>query len=54
MGVGLEIFKEKAGIISKDPVWVAIQSDYLYIAPTLFRLLWLLITEWKNDRHLIG
>lgn len=48
------IFKEKAGVISEKPVWVAIHDAYLYTNDTIIGLIWVLITEWKNDRHLVG
>lgn len=50
----MQIFKEKRGIISQNRVWVAIDNQYLYTADTLRKLLWLLITDWKHDRHLAG
>ena len=50
----MTIFKEKAGVISKDPVWVCIDSGYLYTAPTLFKLIVILVTEWRNDKHMVG
>ena len=48
------IFREKAGVISSDPCWVCISTGYLYTASTLSGLLWILLTEWKDDRHLVG
>lgn len=52
----MKIFKEKPGVISEGPCWVAVPKscDYLYIEDTLLKLLWTLITEWKHDRHLAG
>jgi hypothetical protein len=48
------IKKEQAGVISEGPCWVAIGGGYLYIADTLLGLFWMVLTEWKNDRHLAG
>jgi len=48
----MKIWKEKAGVISPIEVWCAYHSGYLYIEDTLPRLIWLMITEWNNDRHL--
>ena len=50
----MKIFKEKAGVFSLDPVWVCFESHYMYDADTLITLIWLIITEWRHDRHLIG
>lgn len=35
----MKIFKEKAGIISENEVWVCIHNCYLYIADTLEKLI---------------
>lgn len=48
------IFKQKAGVISKKDCWVCFHSCYMYIADTLMELIWVIITEWKQDRHLVG
>ena len=48
------IFKEKAGVISRDPIWVIFYSCYMYTADTLLGVLWLFITEFKHERHMIG
>jgi hypothetical protein len=50
----MKIFKEKPGVISVKHCWVAIGGGYMYIEDTLLGLIWLLITEWKHDRHLVG
>ena len=50
----MKIFKEKAGVISKGPVWVVINKGYLYIHDTLIGVMWLMITEWEHDKHLVG
>lgn len=46
------IFKEKAGVISKDPCWVAFVGAYMYTADTLFGLLRVMVKEWKLDKNL--
>jgi hypothetical protein len=49
----LNIYKEKAGVISKDPVWICIDSKgYLYTGFTLFRLMMEIMFEWRDDRHI--
>ena len=53
-GAGMTIFKEKAGVISKEPVWVCIHEEYMYLADTFWELLHILGTEWEHDKHLVG
>lgn len=49
------VFKEKPGVISKESCWVMIDNHgYIYIHGTLLGLLKEVITEWKNDKHLVG
>ena len=48
------IFKEKAGVISAESVWVAIIGDYMYISKTFLSLLRTIIKEWKSDSNLVG
>jgi len=48
----MKIYKEKSGVISKEPVWVCIQNRYLYTHNTLIGLLWTIITEYQEDKHL--
>lgn len=50
----VKIFKEKAGIISKEPVWVCCWSEHMYIEDTLLKLFFLMIKEWKSDKHIVG
>lgn len=50
----MKIFKEKAGVISEEPIWVCIHAAYLYTAATLIQLIILLCKEWKHNKHLIG
>ena len=48
------ILKEKAGVISPTPCWIATYDCYLHTNNTLMGLLWSLLTEYKHDRHLVG
>lgn len=48
------IFKEKAGVISENEVWVCCCEGYMYIEDTLEKLIEILNTEWKDDKHMIG
>ena len=48
------IFRERAGVISKQPCWVCWYGCWLHTADSLLALLWSVVTEWKHDRHLVG
>jgi hypothetical protein len=50
----MKIFKEKPGMISKDSIWVCFADCHMYTADTFFGLAWLMIKEWKSDKHLVG
>ena len=50
----MRLHRTKAGLISKDPVWVWGRNGYLYIHETLPGLLWQIISEWEDDKHLVG
>jgi len=50
----MKIFKENVDVISEESVWVCLDKEYLYIKSTLFGLLWIIITEYKQDKHLVG
>jgi hypothetical protein len=50
-----KLIHEKPGVISEEKVWVFTDNrGYMYIDESLIRLLLIIITEWKSDRHLIG
>lgn len=50
------LYKEKAGVISKDPIWVCIDynSWHMYNEYSLVKLIYQIITQWRHDRHLVG
>ena len=48
----MHIFKEKAKVISKEPIWCCVHENYLYTAPTLLKLLTIINTEWEQDKWL--
>lgn len=51
----LKIFKEVAGKISDKPCWCCIaEGCYLYTHDYLIGLLWIIVTEWRSDKHLVG
>lgn len=49
----MNIFLEKAGVLSEEACWVCICEGYLYTADTLPELVTVLNTEWKHDKHLV-
>ncbi len=55
MVFGYKLYKEMAGIFSENPIWVFIDSGgYLYTHESLIKLIYLVITEWQHDKHLVG
>lgn len=51
---GFLVFKEQAGVISKDPCWVCLYPGYGHFCSGFFELVRNVIREYKNDRHLVG
>lgn len=52
---GLLIFREKPGVLSYEAVWVCLDSEgFMYTARTLVRLLWIVLSEWQDERHMVG
>jgi len=47
-------FKEEAGVISPEEIWVYHSVGYMYNAPTFTELLSVIANEWKHDKHLVG
>lgn len=50
----LELQREKAGVISEMPVWILWDMEYMYVHPTLLGLLWVVVTQWRDYRHIVG
>lgn len=50
----IKIFKEKAGVISNKPIWVCLESCYMYEHEWFIGLIWRVITQWRSDRNLVG
>lgn len=48
------IFKEKAGVLADTPLWVIFHHTHMYSHKTLFGVLWLFLSQYKHDKHLIG
>jgi len=40
--------------VCETPIWVIYQPGYLYIHSWLIGVIWQFITEYKNDKHLVG
>lgn len=53
----MRIFRERAGVISPGNCWVCLYGGvpgWMHTSESLPKLLWEVVTEWKNDRHLVG
>lgn len=50
----IKIYKEPAGVISSVPIWIAMYSCYMHCNESFWSLIWELITEFKNEKHLVG
>lgn len=48
----ITIFREKPGVISPGTCWVIFHDVYMYIGDSLPHVIWIMLTEWKDDRHL--
>lgn len=48
------IFKEKAGVISENEIWICFHSCYMYTNESLLGLLINIVKYWKKDSNLIG
>jgi hypothetical protein len=51
----MKLYREKAGVISAEPCWVFLdKKGYMYLDYKLHKLLWEVLTEWRDDKHIIG
>lgn len=50
----MRLFREPPGIISDDASWVLLDRAWLYTSPTLVGLTWIVLTQWRSDKHLVG
>jgi len=51
------IWREKSGVIGPDSYWCCVYDGipgYLHTANSLSELVWQLLTEFRNDKHLVG
>ena len=51
-----KFYKEKADVISENSLYIICdrQHGYFYRSESVLGLLKIILTEWKNDKHLIG
>ena len=52
--VVIRLSREKPGALSPGTCWVLVHSCYMYTRPTLIGTLWQALTQWCDDRHLVG
>jgi hypothetical protein len=50
----MKLYREKAGVISVNPIYVLLVDGYMYESFTIYGLITKVVKEWKSDRHLIG
>ncbi len=50
------LYHDKAYQISKNKIWCFFDFNgaWLYTDESLLRLVYIIITEWRRDRHLVG
>jgi len=49
----VKIFKEKAGVISKKPVWICFYRYYMYTGDTLYLLIKDMLKYWNSESRII-
>jgi hypothetical protein len=50
----MKIVREKAGVLSPRAVWIFFDGYYMYISHTLWGLFKQVVTEWRQDKHIVG
>ena len=50
----MKIFKEEAGLIDEEEIWVCIHEEYMYTGKTLEDLANEMNAEWEHPKHLVG
>ena len=48
------IYKEKAGVISKEACWICFHRYYMYTGDTLCKLFKDMFKYWNNDNRIVG
>jgi hypothetical protein len=51
---GMVFWREKPGVVSPGPAWCCSYSAYLHIQDSLPQLLWEILTEFRDENHLVG
>lgn len=50
--LGAQIVKDDSAF--GEPLWFCFHDIYMYEAPTLPKLIWKVLTEWKDERNIVG
>jgi len=50
----MKLFKESAGVIAPTSMWVIFDGGYMYESRHLIGVLFKFITQYKDERHLVG
>lgn len=50
----IHIYRSGAGVISEDAIWVFMVGPYMYTHESLLKLGKQVVTQWCDDRHLVG
>ena len=53
-GLGVQLFREKPGIIAPGRTWVFMIDSFMYLSPSFTGLAKQVVTEWCDDKHLVG
>jgi len=53
-GLGVQLFREKPGIIAPGRTWVFMIDAFMYLSPSFTGLVKQVVTEWCDDKHLVG
>jgi len=52
----VRIWREKSGVVSPGPAWCCSYGGgcYLHVCDSLPQLLWEILTEFRDENHLVG
>lgn len=50
----VQLFREKPGIIAPGRTWVFTIDSFMYLSPSFTGLAKQVVTEWCDDKHLVG
>ena len=53
-GLDVRLFREKVGVLAPGRVWVFMIGPFMYLNPSLTGLARQVVTEWCDDKHLVG